>query len=139
VNYTITQVSPQLYFIQWRYEPTANMPEVERLFIADLRQRLEEAQHPIYYLSDLRKGRITNVKTLRELSEITQHEKWGGGTAFTQDSFSSILAKVFSTFVRYKNRNYLVWDSPEKALAYLETLQPGLTKNIDWNPLLNPK
>jgi hypothetical protein len=102
-------------------------------YIGQLRAYLEAAKQPIYCLSDLRHGRITNVRILQQLGKLTYHPMFGGRTAFAGDVGAEVYVGVFSHFASRPKREDTVHSSLEAALAYLEKLKAGITEGIDWS------
>lgn len=133
--YQIIPLSEQLYFIRWRTTPPAGS-EIEQQFIAALQDLLDAASEPIYFMSDLRRGRISNVRALHQLSKLADHPNWGGGTSFSNNPVTMVLAGVFAEFVKHGDHPELTSDNPEAAIAFLESLKEGLTVNIDWVDIL---
>ncbi|MFP4322685.1 MAG: hypothetical protein ACLFTK_09540 [Anaerolineales bacterium] len=99
----------------------------------DIQKILDEATVPQYFLSDLRRGRIGNVKVLHRLSKIADHPLWGGGASFSQDPLTSMFVEVFAGFVKTAaQRSDGIFNSPEEAIAHLDSLRPGLAESIQW-------
>jgi len=134
-EYTIVTLSEQLFFIRWHYSPPVNRVLVE--FLQDMERLLNVAGQPIYFISDLRRGRIANVETLLKLSNLADHPYWGGGTSFSRDRGTSLYTGVFAQFARKHGVDDKTYDTPEEALAYLESLAPQITAGIDWLSLIN--
>lgn len=136
MDYEITRVSDKIIFIKRHCDPCE--PAVEEQFLADLEQALDEAGHPVYVISDLRAGRIKEVETLRKLGElVVEHPNFAGSTAFTGDIYTPLFVRIFSRFARQLRPSNEVWANPNDALAYLESLELGVTEGIDWEALLN--
>ena len=135
LDYEITQLSDELIFIRWYATPRLGSPS-ERQFLADLRALLDNTQQPIYFVSDLRNGRIINLSTIQKLGKLFNHTNWGGSTAFSSDPITSMMVGMFSRFAHREKPEDEIWNTPEEALAYLETIKPGLTEGIDWAALL---
>jgi len=133
--YSMSLLKPNLLYIKWNDTPRADS-EDEAQFLADLHFHLEQAEGELFIISDLRMGRIVTIETLRRLSEFAQHPNWGGSTSFTDKPSTRLLAGMFSYFVHQVDRAEEAWRTPEEAIAYLESLSPGLTKGIDWGFLL---
>jgi hypothetical protein len=133
--YNMSLLKPNLLYIKWNATPKAES-EDEAQFLADLHFHLEQAKDKLFIISDLREGRIITIETLRQLSEFAQHPNWGGGTSFTDKPSTRLLAGMFSYFVHQVDRDEEAWRTPQEALAYLESLSPGLTKGLDWSFLL---
>jgi hypothetical protein len=132
MDYEIVQVASNLIFIRWFNEPSAAATETR--FLADLKQIVECSTQPVYFISDLRRGKITNVETLRRLGEMTRMHNWGGSSAFTDDSYTSLFVNLYSKYGDHSKEE--VWTKPEQALKRLEGLCPGITAGIDWKALL---
>lgn len=133
-GYECIQLKPNLVLLRWHRTPDIGDP-IEARFIRELRQMLDEAEVSIYFISDLRKGKMINALTLRRLGQLTQHRKWAGSTAFSADPVTNLMVNVFKRYVKggaiLDNRN-LTWNTPEEAIAYLESLHLGLTQAVDW-------
>jgi hypothetical protein len=123
-----------LLVIRWLSAPAEGyQPQAE--YIAQFRAYLEAATQPIYILSDLRYGKITNVRILQQLGKLTYHPMFGGGTAFAGDISAEVYVGVFSHFASRPKREDVVHANLEAALAYLETLKAGVTEGIDWSSM----
>jgi len=133
MDYEILTLSPRLVFIRWHHSPIST---TEKQFLVDLKTLLDEADMPLYFVSDLRKGRIINVQTLQKLAKLADHENWGGSTAFSQSPTTADFVRVFATLAKQSSIKDEHQDTPEGALAYLERLQPGITDGIDWAAIL---
>lgn len=133
--YKMQLLKPNLLVIRWLsvpaegYQPQSN-------YIAQFRAHLEAATQPIYILSDLRHGRITDVRILQQLGKLTYHPVFGGGTAFAGDISTEIYVGAFTRFASRSKQVDTVHTSLEAALAYLETLQAGITQDVDWSIVL---
>lgn len=134
--YIITPLTDELIYIRWHKLPVdGSRPQTE--FIADLRNRLDSADRPLYFLSDLRVARITEVKTLKQLADLSQHPNCAAGVAFSESLVSSIYVGVFERFVSESaGDDSTCYSSLEEAVAHLEALKPGLTQRVDWRRAL---
>ncbi|MBZ0282824.1 MAG: hypothetical protein K8L97_18945 [Anaerolineae bacterium] len=131
--YTLSLLSDELVFIKW-HKIHKETTQPEAAFIDELRRLLEQAEHPLYFLSDLRLARIVDVNTLQRLGKLTQHPNYGGGVAFSEDIISTIFVNLFSKFAADpKKGESVMYKKVEEALTHLEKLKPGLTQGIDWN------
>ncbi len=129
--YEIHQLKVDLLYVRWSCKETPDSrPEAH--YIADLRSRFDGASQPIYILSDLRCGKITDVRILQQLGKLTHHPNFGGGTAFTGEISAMIYVSVFSRFAAASRRTDDGHTHLADALAYLESLKAGLTEGIDW-------
>lgn len=135
MSYQIKPVSPELVYIKW-YANTDPRGKAEATFIADLTACLNQAPHPIYFISDVRAGRITDVGTLSQLANLTRHKNWAGSTAFAQNPLSAIFVSTFASLAKKGREHQEMQDTPGDALAYLESLKPGITNGIDWQSVL---
>lgn len=133
MEYTIHELRTNLLLIRWHRNPVGNS-KPETHFIDDLTMRLNKASDPLYFMSDLRNGRIINVRILQRLGALSQHDNWAGSTAFSSDPISSTFVGVFKKFAHKDEQE--IWDTPEEAIAYLESLEEGLTENIDWDTVI---
>ncbi|HEX2907629.1 MAG TPA: hypothetical protein VHO69_12245 [Phototrophicaceae bacterium] len=135
MDYQIKKLTDELIFIQWRQTPTVNS-EVENQYLKELEQLLTAAPQPVYFLSDLRSGRIVNLRAIRRLGELTQHRNWAGSTAFSKDPITSLLVRSFQSYAQKSPSKNEMQTTPEEALSFLEALKPGLTEGIDWPTVL---
>ncbi|MBL8153653.1 MAG: hypothetical protein JNM70_05660 [Anaerolineae bacterium] len=132
VPYTITPLSDKLIYIRWTKSPA--VMEAEE-FIRTLKKFLNEREAPVYFISDLRKGQITNAGTIQKLAELTRHANWAGSTAFGNTLVAAIFVDIFKRLKRTKSDRE-IWPTPQQALDYLEGISPGVTKGIDWEAVL---
>lgn len=86
----------------------------------------------MYFLSDLRLGRITNVAMLQQLAKVIDHSNYGGSTAFSESLMSELFVGVFSRFADPGDAEHAFYKTLDQALGYLERIKPGLTAEIDW-------
>ncbi|MCE7946806.1 MAG: hypothetical protein DYG88_05190 [Chloroflexi bacterium CFX4] len=129
--YEIHQLTEQLLYIRWIAQAQPNChPEGE--YIADLRHRFDTATQPLYIVSDLRHGKITNVRILQQLGKLTFHPNFGGGTAFTENFTTTIYVSIFARFSAEAKRENDIFSSLSEALAHLESLKAGVTEGVDW-------
>lgn len=135
MDYQITPVSDQLIYIRWFRE--SDDPNAEEQFLRDLKHVLDSASRPVYTISDLRDGRIDDVETVRKLAEMTtSHPNYAGGTAFSQDAYTSLFVGLFSKYAHTRKTSEL-WPTFEMALNYLEARSPGISQGINWESLLS--
>ena len=133
--YDLRQLTDELIFIKW-YKSASQLTHPEAEYIEDLRRRLAESPHPLYFLSDLRQGRIIDVGILQKLGALTRHANYGGGSAFSEDVISSMFVGVFSKFADAKKGSSVFYKTIDDALAYLEALKPGVTASVDWQTFI---
>ena len=134
--YDLRQVSDELIFIKW-YKAANEHTRPENEYIDDLRQRIVTSPQPLYFLSDLRQGRIVDVGILQRLGSLTRHPNYGGGSAFSEDVVSSMFVGVFSKFADAEKGSSVFYKTIDQALAYLEALKPGVTTTVDWEVFIN--
>ncbi|MCA0455930.1 MAG: hypothetical protein LCI00_18280 [Chloroflexi bacterium] len=133
--YDLRQLSDELIFIKWYKTANVNTrPENE--YIEDLRKRVITAPRPLYFLSDLRQGRIVDVGVLNRLGSLTRHPNYGGGSAFSEDVISSMFVGVFSKFADAEKGSSVFYKTIDQALAYLEALNPGVSSTVDWETFI---
>jgi hypothetical protein len=129
-DYELLHLSNQLIFIKWHKSPS-NL-QIEQRFLLDIQQILDEADHKIYFLSDLRKGRIITIRTLQSLGAMTVHENWGGSAAFSRNLTTKLFVNTFTRLSKTTEQKDRMFEKPEKALAFMASLHPGLIDGIDW-------
>ncbi|MBI1281229.1 MAG: hypothetical protein GC179_24090 [Anaerolineaceae bacterium] len=133
--YDLRQVTDELIFVKWH--KTANsQTQPETVYIDDLRKRLNMSPHPLYFLSDLRQGRIIDVGIIQKLGSLTHHPNYGGGSAFSEDVVSSMVVGIFSKFATAEKGTSVFYKNINEALAYLEALKPHVTTSIDWQTFI---
>ncbi len=134
--YQFHHLSDHLVLIVWeRYPSSAE----ERQFLVEHREQLDNATQPIFYLSDLRRGRIITLSTLRHMSELVKHSKYGGGAAFSRDPISHLMVKSFRSLSHEATSKAAMFENPEDALEFLEGLCQGITVGIEWNVYIAPQ
>ena len=127
--YQFHYLSEQLILVIWERYPT---PREERQFLSEHQKQLQNATNPLYYISDLRRGKILTVSIINEMSKLTKHKNYGGGTAFSTDPISKIMVGSFRKLTREASERTQIFDTPEEALKFLESMEHGITENIDW-------
>jgi predicted trehalose synthase len=132
--YTIQQLKKNLIYIFWARTP--GITEAHQ-FVRELQSLLDaEEENQLFFISDLRRGRIIDIRVIQMLSRLSQHEKWAGSVAFTTDPVSRSFVNIFQNMiVEHKERN-MMFDEFEKAYAFLEQLEPGIMGDIDWQAVL---
>jgi len=133
-DYTITSLSEELVLIRWHRSPGA---KVEDDYLHELKRLLDAASKPQFFLSDLRRGRIIGMRSIKQLSEFTSHKNWAGSTAFSKDPISKMLVGNFRAFSSNSESRNEMHNTPEEAIAFLESLKPGLTSNINWEEAIS--
>lgn len=133
--YAIIKLSERLYLIRWSADATT---EEANQYLAELAQVLEQTITPIYFISDLTHGCITQLFALRRLANLATHPHWGGSTAFGSMS-SAVFSSLFERFTSTRQHSDRTYTDPQEALAYLESLLPGITADIDWERILSGK
>ncbi len=128
--YILLKITDELLFIKWYRSPLDGTKPQED-YVEDLRERMDVSENPLYFVSDLREGRIMDVSIIQKLGRLTHHPNYGGGAAFSKDVFSSMFVGVFSRFAKPEKGEGFFFDKMEDALAYLESFKPGLAHDID--------
>lgn len=136
MDYKIARLTDELVFIRW-YRTPATHADCEARYLTELERLLNESPVPLYFISDLRQGRIANVRTIQKLGALTQHKNWAGSTAFSKDPITSMLVRSFKSFATSGTSRNEMQTTPEQALSFIETLKPGLTEGIEWDKILN--
>lgn len=133
VYYRIQELKPNLILVRWFVTPSAGSPVV-RQWLKDLLAYLNDATESVYFISDLRVASITDVYAIREaVNALKVHPNYGGGTAFSQKTSSTLYANLFA---RLSRREKPTAESLEASLLILEELHPGITHNVDWQAAL---
>ncbi len=131
--YEIRFLSEHLVYIKWHGFPTM---EQGLQFLRDFQKILDDARHPVYFLSDLRHGHIQNTHLIRRLSAFNQHPNFGGGTGFTDNPCMQATLRLWAQFSPVQDRISHLWPRSCDAIEYLESLRPGLTESINWQGIL---
>ncbi|MCA9912299.1 MAG: hypothetical protein KC496_03085 [Anaerolineae bacterium] len=132
--YKIQWLKDNLVYITWKRTP--GITEAQR-FVSELDGIVRNSEQKLYFMSDLRRGRIIDIRVIQMLSRLTQHENWAGSVAFTTDPVSRSFLNIFQGMIlENKDRNPM-FDEFEKAYSFLETLSPGITDGVDWESVLN--
>jgi hypothetical protein len=134
MSYTLTHLTPRLVLITWRRTPIA---DEAKAFIQSLQDILDQASEPLYFISDLRRGRIVDVRIIHQLSQLTEHPHWAGSTAFSQNPISKIFLGSFQRLLTTTSDKNTTFDQPEDAIAFLEHLSPHVGEAVDWAHVLN--
>lgn len=133
--FKFTRLSEQLVYIRWYDTPAIGDP-AEVQFLEEAKAIIKTAEKPQYFISDLRKGRLTNIEVLHKLGSVARHPMWGGGTGFTHDPLSKIFAGIYVRFAKNAQDRDAMFERPEDALKFLESLKEGITQGIDWAEVL---
>lgn len=133
--YNIHSMSEKLIWISWERTPTS---QEAGDFLNQLKKLLDDADGLIYFISDLRRGRIIDMRVIQQLGALSAHPNWGGSSAFTESPISKLFVGNFQRMVVKDAGKNSMFDQPEQALAFLEALEPGLTENIAWNEMILP-
>lgn len=135
--YEFINLSDELILIRWNRTPTK---EEGARYIDEFTALLDKAPHKLYVLSDLRRGHISDARTIQALSRLASHKNLGAGTAFAagmaDQSLKGIFVGLFVNLSRDRSRVGQIAGSLDEALEYLEKAKPGVTKNIDWGAVL---
>lgn len=126
--YRIAALKPNLVLIQWFRTPDDQSADVLN-WLEELREIVHNATEPIYFLSDLRHGRVKDIAALFELGILSKHPNWAMGVSFSESISSEVYAGLFS---RLSPREKPLADSLAAALTLLEEAKPGLTADVDW-------
>lgn len=139
LDYEIQQLSERLFLIRWHTTPTVGSP-VEQRFLDDLHALLTNARQPLYFLIDVRQGRISNAEALRDMGKLTAHAKWGGSASFSGNPTTRLMMDVFRKYAHrsLSERLNQTWHTPQQALNHLESLSNGVTTGIDVADLTQP-
>lgn len=141
MSYRILWLNPCLYYVKWLEIPKPNSPIMKNYFF-ELNAILDSEENSVYFLSDLRKGHITNVHLLLQLAKVLSHKNYAGGAAFSGNVSASTDMSMFR-YIQDMSRNsnskssHELFPSAEEAIDYVESLDAGITKDIDWDEILS--
>lgn len=141
MSYRILWLNPSLYYVKWFEIPKPNSQMMKNYFF-ELNAILDSEEQPVYFLSDLRKGHITNVHLLLQLAKVLSHKNYGGGVAFSDKSSASTDMSMFQ-YIQKMSRStnasasHQLFVTAEEAIAYLESIETGITKDINWDEILS--
>lgn len=132
--YTLKHLTPTLIFVKWfRHPDDSEHRRLDMDYVKDLRTRMDAAEAPLFFLSDLRQGRIENIRIVQRLASLTTHANYGGGVAFSKrDLSANMMVGLFSRFTENDKGERVFFETLEQALARLEEMQPGVTGGVDW-------
>lgn len=137
MSYKILMLNPNLYYIKWFEIPKPNSTLMKNYFF-ELNAILDSEEHPVYFLSDLRDGHITNIHLLLQLARVLDHKNFGGCSYFSDKTAAARDVNMFRFVQSSGNSNkHILFSTPDEAITYLETMQDGITKQIDWDEVLN--
>lgn len=131
--FIFSRLSDRLVLITWTRTPDKT---AEEDYLKQLGELLDAAEKPTYFISDIRKGRIIGMRSIQKLSEFTAHKNWAGSTAFSKDPVSKILLNSFKALSAKSESRNEMHTTPEEAISFIESLEPGITKDIDWDKVL---
>lgn len=140
MSYKILRVNPCLYYIKWFEIPKPNNPVMDQYFF-ELTAILDSEENPVYILSDLRDGHITNIHFLLQLARVLTHKNYGGGATF-DDNVNAQKDVYMFNMIQNMNRSknprdgVALFDNPEDALDHVELIQPTITQGVDWDEIL---
>jgi len=141
MSYKILLLKPKLYYIKWTEIPKPNSPLMER-YLFEMNAILDSEEDPVYFLSDLREGHITNAHLLLQLARVLDHKNYAGGASFSQNDAAERDQRMLQ-YIQTANRNSKikapnkVFLTPHEALDYLDEVKPGLIEGVDWDEVLS--
>lgn len=131
--YEFHLLSKQLIYVVWNRTPTS---QEAMIFLEEHQAQLDNAVAPLYYISDLRRGKIIDMRILNQMSQLTKHDNYGGGTAFSGDPLGRLMVNSFRSLSNVAKDKTAVFTTPEEALSFLESKSNGLTGDIDWHTII---
>lgn len=138
--YKILMLNPRLYYIKWFEIPKPNSTLMKNYFF-ELNAILDSEEQPVYFLSDLRQGHITNIHLLLQLAKVLNHVNFGGCYYFSDKVAASRDIKMFryiqSTNAGGNGSKHVLFSTPEEAINHLESAEIGITKQIAWDDILS--
>jgi len=141
MTYRILWLSPRLYYVKWFEIPKPNSQLMKNYFF-ELNAILDSEDDTVYFLSDMRKGHITNVHLLLQLAKVLSHKNYGGGAAFSDRVAASTDMSMFRYIQNASrsattNHHHELFITANEAIDYLESLKTGITDNINWDEILS--
>ncbi|MFZ4827653.1 MAG: hypothetical protein ACOYLB_09860 [Phototrophicaceae bacterium] len=134
--YTIHQLSAQLVYIKWHKNPPI-CNEFQNDFLSKLKALLDQAEGKLFFVSDLRAGRIHDAKFIRKLALLlTNHPQYGGSTSFAMDTISRTLVSVF-TLTSRRGYQTEIHPNAESAFDYIESLCPSILHGVNWQAVVD--
>lgn len=130
--YRLTQLNAQVVLITLTGDPT---PQDDNQYVADVRRLLDAAPDRIYFVVDFRRSITSNVNTIRRLAQLTQHPKFGASVAFSSSRVRQVYAELYARLTASPQARDF-YDTPQAALAALDSIQPGIGAGIDWDAVL---
>lgn len=131
MDYESHKLSDEIVFFRWhRTSFQSEISESEQAYLAEIKRYLDAAHTPIYFVSDLRRGHITNIRALRKMGELTEHPNWGGGISFGAKPSTGMLVDTFERIALNKTGDHMT-KSIGELVEHLEKLKPGITKGIN--------
>ena len=130
--YVYTRLSNHLTYIRLTEEPTR---EDDDQHVEASRKLLDGAGELQYFLVDFRGGVTTNLGTISKLAELARHPRFGASVAFSSERIRQLYSQLFTAMAdQGLDRDF--FETGPEAVAYLETVKPGLTVGIDWTRVL---
>jgi hypothetical protein len=130
VDYEKVQLSDRVILFRWKKVIHQPCPETVQ-WTEDINNFIEGASSPVYFVSDLRQGHVADVSILRELGKYTSHPNWGGGCSLGKELSTRIYAQTYERLSPAKDGG-VVKTNIRDIVAYLESLETGITEGIDW-------
>jgi hypothetical protein len=135
--FILKSLTAELIYIRW-YMAKSSEASPLSAFISQLGRTLNEAPQPLYFLSDLRYGRILDIAVIQQLGGLTKHPNWAGSAAFSANPISQMLVGNFNRMRSDgKRKNREIYDTPEEVIASLEVIKPGVSGGVDWIAILS--
>lgn len=141
MSYKILLLYPCLYYVKWFNIPKPNDPLMKQYFF-ELNAILDSEEEPVFFLSDLREGHITNAHLLIQLVKVLDHKNYGGGCSFGDSAMVQADVSMFNymqQMSRGNNRQQAneVFASPQEAIAHVEQRFPDIRSSVDWDEVIS--
>ena len=133
-HYEIDMLNSHIIYIRWQSNPLRD--EAYR-FVDDLNALLDNADAPMYFISDLRKGRIIDIRAIHLLSDLTTHKNWAGSTAFSENPLSKLFTTTFRKGIFNGIERNTFFEKPEEAISFMVELAPDAVAGIDWSQVVS--
>lgn len=133
MEFSLQFLHPQLLLIRWFSSPPPGSRVYQR-YLQRLQDSLENADRPLYLLSDLRFGCVVDDDVLQAMTTLCKHHNVAGSTAFSLNPTAHIYVRRFARKSRNGNHNAPpatpIWDTAEEALRYLYQLNPDVMQGV---------
>lgn len=134
MDFEIRILKSNLILIRWHCIPK-DQQEAGREWVKALKQQLNEASEPLYFISDLRNGYISDISVLNRASDLSKHRMWGGGVSLSTAHITSIFVDIFASLGAWDVQDGMK-NNQQELVKFLEEMESGITADVDWDAVL---